>query len=225
MLFSKRETVLQREHKAVPAEERSSTAALVILSCLFPLFFFYLDTVVVSWVKYLHQARPPVYSFLEVADPLINFLGHGATLIIGSLILYAVGRQRDRNLERLGKTLFIGLLSAGVVVQGLKHLSGRARPRLTDDLLFIGPSFRSGYDSFPSGHTTLAFCMATILSQYFPSYRTAFYAFAVIVGLARVEGAAHFPSDVLAGAIVGILVGRIFSGRMTSSARSVLCQR
>jgi len=224
MRFSKCESASQGASGAASSRHRR-IIGIVILSCAFSVCFLYLDNAAMVWVKYLHQVRPPLYAFFEVVDPLMNFLGHGATLIIGSLVLYGVARYRKGNLETLGRTLFIGLVSAGLVVQGLKHLTGRARPRLTDELLFIGPSLRGGYDSFPSGHTTMAFCLAAILSRCFPSHCVVFYVFAVGVGFARVGAASHFPSDVLAGAVVGILVGKAFAGRLKSFVRSAPCQR
>jgi membrane-associated phospholipid phosphatase len=90
---------------------------------------------------------------------------------------------------------------------------GRARPRITHDTIFIGPSFRSGYDSFPSGHATVAFCLAYMLSSYYPKYRAVFYAFAVLVGIDRIQGFHHFPADVLGGIVVGTLVGEFFVDR------------
>lgn len=110
--------------------------------------------------------------------------------------------------------MFIGFISSGILVQVLKHLIGRARPRITEDLLFVGPSLKGGYDSFPSGHTTVAFCLAYILSQHFPKHRFLFYIFGFMVGFERVEDLSHFSSDVLAGAIVGIIVGRLLSVRI-----------
>lgn len=179
----------------------------------FPLLFLYVDRMVVTLMKDFHAHYLLLYSFLRTLDGFVDFIAHGATLIIASLVLYVSGRFFNSSLRELGKRLFTGLVLSGVVVQALKHLIGRARPRLTDISLFIGPSMRSGYDSFPSGHTALAFCMACILSRYFPRYRVLYYLFAIVVGLERIEDLAHFPSDVLAGAVVGLLLGKIMFPR------------
>jgi membrane-associated phospholipid phosphatase len=174
-----------------------------------PLFFVYLDRTMLLWMRGLHAENTLFYSFLRYADIIIDFIGHGATLIGAAFILYVTGRYFKRGLYHVGRSLFAGLVSAGVSVQVLKHFIGRARPRLTYDCIFIGPSLKSGYDSFPSGHTAIVFCLAYILSRYFPRYRVLFYFFAVLVSFERVEDLAHFPSDVMAGAMVGIIVGNI----------------
>jgi undecaprenyl-diphosphatase len=185
----------------------------------FPLFFLYLDRTVVLWIRDVHIDNTYLYAFLRSLDPLIDFISHGATLIAVAFVLYLIGRFLRPGLYDVGRSLLAGLVTAGISVQLLKHLIGRARPRLTDDSIFIGPSLKSGYDSFPSGHTTLAFCLAYILSQYFPKYRTPFYLFALVVSLERIEDIAHFPSDVLAGAVVGLIVGKILFIRTTCGAQ------
>jgi undecaprenyl-diphosphatase len=156
----------------------------------------------------IHKGSGAFYSILHGLNPVVNFLSNGATLIILALLIYLLGRLFNRRIYDTGKTLFVALMTSGIAVQTLKHLIGRARPRVTHDFLVIGPSLKGGYDSFPSGHTTLAFTLACVLSAYLPRYRMVFYSFAFITGFVRIEGTSHFPSDVLAGAILGLLIGR-----------------
>lgn len=182
---------------------------LLYITIIMPFFIFYLDKLIILWIRSLHRGNLKLYSILEYIDPLINFIGNGATLFIISIILYLSGRYLNQRLYDAGTSMFIGFISTGIVVQILKHLIGRARPRLTLDPVFIGPSWESGYDSFPSGHTAVAFCLACILSQHFPKYRFIFYFFAIVVGFERFEDVAHFPSDVMAGAVVGIIIGKL----------------
>lgn len=176
--------------------------------------FFSLDKTAILWVRDLHTQGGDITGVLASVDRFVNIIAHGSTLIGVAFLLYVIGRKYNLQLYEIGRSLLIGLVSAGIAVQVLKHLIGRARPRLTDTPLFIGPSLKSGYDSFPSGHTTLAFCLALILSHHLPKYRSLFYVFAVIVGLVRVEGLSHFPSDVLGGAMVGTIVGSVVLKKM-----------
>ncbi|TAN39482.1 MAG: phosphatase PAP2 family protein [Nitrospirae bacterium] len=189
--------------------------ALVLLALLIiPAFFF--DNTLMTWVKENRAFRSD--ALYGPIDDVVKFLTHGATLIISSLLLFLVARSYNRRLAEAGKTLFFGLITAGVVVQGFKHLIGRARPRVTFNTVFIGPSIDFNYDSFPSGHTTLTFCLAYILSQFYPRYRVVFYLFAVMTGADRMLGLSHFPSDVLAGALLGMVVGRIVYSRAVCPA-------
>jgi membrane-associated phospholipid phosphatase len=175
---------------------------------IFP--FLYFDKAVVTWIKNFDPALW-MYHLDQACNPLIKFFSHGATLIVFSLLICLFGRRYSQRIYDAGKFLFIGLISTGLVVQALKHIVGRARPRITFDPVFIGPSIRSGYDSFPSGHTALAFCLAFILSRYFPRYRILFYLFAVIVGWDRLDGLSHFPSDIIAGAVIGTIVAKVLA--------------
>ncbi|MDA8077486.1 MAG: phosphatase PAP2 family protein [Nitrospiraceae bacterium] len=181
---------------------------LLLLVLVLPLFIFYLDGRIISAVREFHRKGSDLYVFLTSLDAFINFLSHGSTLMVIALVTLVTGRYRNRRLFETGKALVVSFAASGILAQALKHLIGRARPRITDTLLFIGPTFRRGYDSFPSGHTTVAFCFAYTLSQHFPRYRAVFYIFATVVGLERVENTAHFSSDVIAGALVGIISGQ-----------------
>lgn len=182
---------------------------LLLAVLLLPVFFAAIDGPVRVWQR---DALPEMsfHPFLQAFDPFINTVAHGSTLIITAIVILAAGWfLKKARLYETGRSLFIGLIAAGISVQVIKHLIGRARPRITDTLLLIGPTLKKGYDSFPSGHTTMAFCFAAILSGHLPKYRVLFYLFAVIVGLERIEDGAHFPSDALAGAILGFIVGKL----------------
>jgi membrane-associated phospholipid phosphatase len=186
---------------------------LIVALASLPLTLFWVDKVVVSFLKNHFVKKSFIYYLFDRADPFTCFISHGATLIVAALLLFVIGKFYNRKCYNAGKTLILGFISAGAAVQILKHLSGRIRPRLTDEVVFTGPSLKSGFDSFPSGHVTTAFCFAYILSFYFPRYKIYFYIWAVFIGFVRIEGIAHFPSDVLAGAIVGTVTAKLLLER------------
>ena len=68
--------------------------------------------------------------------------------------------------------------------------------------------------SFPSGHTSAAFMMATLLGFYFPSLMVALYCWAALIGFSRVVLGVHFPTDTLVGALLGISVALFCLGQM-----------
>ena len=193
--------------------------ALSAIAALIPLFLFYGDEVVISYVRLFHRANPDIGQMLQTADRIMYFAAHGTTLIVGALMLYLIGRYANRKFYDIGRALLVGLVTSGIVVQIVKHLIGRARPRITDSLVIVGPTFRGSYDSFPSGHTAMAFCLACILSRCFPAYHILFYLFAVLEGLARIDGTSHFSSDVLAGAVVGIVIAKVLEIKMPDPAK------
>ncbi len=112
--------------------------------------------------------------------------------------------------------VFAVLATSGIAAQVLKHLVGRARPRL---LAEFGPfhfdlfSIKASLASFPSGHTITVFATAWALALFLPRLRWPLYAVACLVGISRVVIGAHYPSDVFAGAAIGV-----FSAMLTAHA-------
>ncbi len=97
---------------------------------------------------------------------------------------------------------------AALLANGIKHLVGRPRPKFVHSgewqMTF---SWASGLDSFPSGHSTASFAVATVLAKRFPIFGPLCLAAAAFVALSRVLRGSHFPTDVVGGAIVGVLSG------------------
>ncbi|WP_449246214.1 phosphatase PAP2 family protein [Desulfarculus baarsii] len=143
------------------------------------------------------------------------WLGHGGVQAgaMGFLLLLGLAvRKLD-----LTPTALAGLLSlaaGGLLVQIVKHLVGRPRPgrnMLAWDLQ--GLSFDSDLHSFPSGHATTTFALAAVLAARFPRWSWAFYLAALFISLGRVVGGSHFVSDVLVGAMLGLVVGWLLAWR------------
>ena len=144
----------------------------------------------------------------------------GTTTVIGPTVgtLAVVGILTGRKkLTDLALNTTEAILVNAVVTEGIKVVAGRTRPR--DDNDFGGDEFApfSGNLSFPSGHTSAAFAFATSLGDAIdrPWPRAGLYALATGTAWARVALEAHWVSDVLAGAAVGIASAKFASGRRT----------
>jgi membrane-associated phospholipid phosphatase len=123
---------------------------------------------------------------------------------------------RDAEVLGAGRRLAASLaLTSGVIYTG-KALFGRARP---DDLVYDGDDFGilSGRGSLPSGHTAMAFALATSLSDDInrPWATVGLYTAAGAVGWSRINDNRHWLSDVAAGAVLGIVSAKVASGRWT----------
>jgi undecaprenyl-diphosphatase len=103
--------------------------------------------------------------------------------------------------------LFSAIALPGLVFTIAKRLIGRARPLVggsIDPFLYSPLSWRVQYASFPSGHAVDAFAAAAAIGALWPKARPLMWTYAVIIALSRVAVTAHFPSDVIAGAIFGV---------------------
>lgn len=103
--------------------------------------------------------------------------------------------------------LFVAIAVPGVFTLMVKRLIGRARPYVTGGDAYVFNPFVSGsqYASFPSGHSTTAFAAAIAIGAVWPSARVPAWLYALTIALSRVIVTAHFPSDVIASAVVGVV--------------------
>ncbi len=85
----------------------------------------------------------------------------------------------------------------------LKPLVGRLRPCQAFSPDQIHLIVGCGGLSFPSSHAVNNFGVATVFSQYYPKWKVWFYGCATLIGISRVAVGVHYPSDVIAGAIIG----------------------
>lgn len=142
-------------------------------------------------------------------------LGGGA--VLGSLIfsLYLSGELFHQ--DSLRRTALQGLESwmiSGVMVAGLKFLTGRARPTTGAPASTFKPfSGSSRYYSLPSGHASSAFAVASVIASNSDRLWVDLLSFtlAALVAVSRVHDNEHWPSDVFFGSALGYFVGRRIS--------------
>jgi len=130
-------------------------------------------------------------------------IGNGIFAMVIAVILF-LGVN-----HMLAYELILGTLTLWLVVELIKVIIHRTRPYIKLKGIRIVGS-RAGGQSFPSGHTSQSFFMATLLLHY---YQFGFfvwvvlYAIALLVGITRIYVGMHYPRDVLGGAILGIAWG------------------
>ena len=122
---------------------------------------------------------------------------------------YLAGRLSDNSsLTRLSVRAGTAVVLSSGIATVLKYSIGRTRPFQGGDSDHFRPF--SGETSFPSGHTTLAFTLATIIADETKDSWSdvALYSAATLTGFARMNDDRHWASDVLAGALIGHLTAR-----------------
>lgn len=166
----------------------------------------------ISWVLLNSLERPLMNFFVGLRFTELTYLmlgitqlGHIAFAFALSLGLYAL------NKKGLAFLSFFGVVFGEVVKAGLKYVFQRPLPYKF--AAHATPTYMIPY-SFPSGHTIVAFFLATFLTRKTGS-RKIFYFLAFMVGLSRVYLGVHYPLDVVVGALIGITIGRsLLSGQL-----------
>jgi undecaprenyl-diphosphatase len=103
--------------------------------------------------------------------------------------------------------LFAAVAISGIATNIVKLFVGRARPKMWVEAGIFGLqpfSFDHDFQGFPSGHATTLFALAAAIGCVWPRWRWPLYALAALLAVSRVAVNAHYPSDLVAGAIVGI---------------------
>ena len=194
----------------VPDRSRDNRAlgCIAALFCALPFLVLYIDGSLKTFIPSIQNQWG-----LRVASA-VTALGYGLTdASIAAILLVIglkVGKYREAVAGRLG---LFAVIVASLSVQVLKNLFCRARPLTARSGQFFSefPCLGKGAEfiSFPSGHSVTAFALAFVLSRAYPRYAFLFYGLAGLVALSRVYLAKHFPSDVVAGAAIGLLAGWI----------------
>jgi len=168
-----------------------------------------------AWAFLIFNVRGARPVWLDRAMGFFTQLGSGLTALGIALILFLTGSRL------LSYELLLGSVSLWLAVELIKFLAHRSRPfvRLTQARV-VG--FRPIGRSFPSGHTSQVFFLAALFTPLFLSsvwVIILLYAAAVLVGITRMYVGAHYPRDVLAGAILGSawgVIGASISGYLLS---------
>jgi PAP2 superfamily len=158
-------------------------------------------------------------SIASASTPLGSQYGFelsGTLWIAGTLLNHENMRETGRDAVEAGVLAYV--LNTGL----LKRLFGRERPRDSGGRTVFVPG--SSHDSFPSGHTTEAFAVASVIAARSKSWPIPViaYSLASLVAFDRINTRDHFASDVVAGAFLGTAVGHFLVHRHGEQEKGVL---
>lgn len=141
----------------------------------------------------------------------VSALGNAGGLWLGLGALFLFMGIRRKNWREMGLLLLCCVAAEALVCNViLKPCIGRVRPYL---LLGFEPLIPPlGDASFPSGHTAACFAAATAVFSRDKRWGVAAYAFGALMGVSRLYLGVHFPTDVLAGALLGMLMAWLVIG-------------
>jgi membrane-associated phospholipid phosphatase len=161
----------------------------------------------------------------NVSKYVTNFGGPYEAYTLGALGAYGF-LFKNKKMQTTTLLASQAYITGAAVESVLKFLSGRQRPYFTDSTkvqanpTFRGPFYKTPRDpngkrtnsSFPSGHTTVAFAAATVYAMEYkdkPLVPILAYSAATLIGLSRLTENKHWATDVLTGAAIGYLTGRL----------------
>ncbi|MCC2112755.1 MAG: phosphatase PAP2 family protein [Hyphomicrobiales bacterium] len=166
--------------------------------------------------KAMRAAGDPTGFFWRVTD-----LGLSGWVLVPTGIVFllslmidqsAVSRRAAVTVATIGGVagyFFIAVGGSGLLSVTLKYVIGRPRPKLMESIgaFDITPfTLDAAHASFPSGHATTAGAFAVAMALFAPRWRAALVVLAVVVAMSRVMIGVHFPSDVMAGLLIGALI-------------------
>lgn len=138
--------------------------------------------------------------FLDRLMYRITDLGGAVFTSIFALGLVLIGNSR---VKLIGIEAILALFFGQIFVQSLKKLMSRERPyKILEHLHTFGIEMRDY--SFPSGHTTASFSLATTIALNMPKTAIFVLVLAFTIGMSRVYLGVHYPTDVAAGILIGV---------------------
>ncbi len=121
---------------------------------------------------------------------------------------------KDEYVRTTGRMLIEAVAYSGAITTVIKTVAGRSRPYTNDGSHFYKPiQFNTAHTSFPSGHSTVAFAMSTVLAERINNTYASIglYALAGITAASRVYSDDHWASDVFLGAAIGYFTGHFIT--------------
>jgi membrane-associated phospholipid phosphatase len=126
----------------------------------------------------------------DVVGPIVSTSIAGGSFLVSRL-------TKNEHFRAFGYTVAQAYIANAILTQGIKYATHRMRPDGSDS------------QSFPSGHASSTFALATVVTDYYgKKWGIPLYAFAGLVGVSRIEKGRHWPSDILAGAALGYISGK-----------------
>jgi membrane-associated phospholipid phosphatase len=163
--------------------------------------------------RVIAAALPQPSGVGKVLSQSVRMYGERWTPAVLAAVLYAGGwvAQQER-WQRAGVAVAGAAAASAAVVVALKVALGRWRPDHAPDAMhWSPPAWEDAQQSFPSGHTAIAFAISAALDRTLelpPAWTAVLYGAAVMTGLSRMYDRRHWLSDVLAAAAIGYSFGQ-----------------
>ena len=169
------------------------------------MFFRGLDGPLWKWLSIFNSEFWLVASFVAA---VVVFVRTNAKTTLKFKIKNAVSWIREKFSNNYAFLVLCSVFTASVITGILKFILGRARPvffEALDRTGFYPWNNEWAFNSMPSGHTTAGFAALVMIGMLFPKIKWATWTTAILIGVSRICIGAHFPSDVILGAFIGMV--------------------
>jgi undecaprenyl-diphosphatase len=161
---------------------------------------FYFDDTVRDFIAQ-HQSRA-VRNFMRNVSLLGDWPSH---VVLGLLLWGIAWRRHSKKWTRIFLSMLLAMAIAGVTGTVIKRTVPRARPSVKSELRWGGPRFSTKYHAFPSGHVVASTAFFGVLVFARRRVGLACLAIPILIGFSRMYLGAHYLSDVVSAAVLGIL--------------------
>lgn len=156
------------------------------------------------------------FSFIQDMWGFLSWLGEDQVqifiCIVAGIFYY---KKSNYQMSRVWYISIIIFLMSGILVQVLKHIIGRPRPKMLPEYDVLWFELGARLHSIPSGHTMTTFAwLACLLPFYNLKIKVFLVVMACAIGFSRVGIGAHYLSDVLMGAVLGYATGMVLREKM-----------
>src|SRR6478609_5440010 len=148
-----------------------------------------------------HQ-NPAMRNFMRYVSLLGDWPTHTA---VGLVLLGLAWRRGSEEWTRIFLAMLLAMILAGVAGTVIKRTVPRARPSVHTEIRWGGPRFSSKYQSFPSGHVGASTAFFGVLLIARRRVGLACLPIPILIGFSRMYLGAHYLSDVVCAAVLGIL--------------------
>jgi membrane-associated phospholipid phosphatase len=170
---------------------------------------FYLDDIV--WHFILQHQNRAVRSFMQNVSRFGDWPSH---VVLGVFLLGIAWWRGSKRWARIFLSMLVAMAIAGMTGHVIKRAVPRARPSVKSELRWGGPRFSTKYHSFPSGHVAASTAFFGVLIFARRRIGLACLPIPILIGFSRMYIGAHYLSDIVCAAVLGILsaliVTRIF---------------
>lgn len=186
----------------------SFAAGLAILGA------FCLDASAQAWIAEHQDAG--LRNFMRGVSRFGDWPEHVA---LGLVLLALAYWRRSNKWMRIAAAMIVACALAGAAARVVKISTGRTRPSVQTETVWNGPNLSARYNAFPSGHTAASTAFFATLALACWRLGAPFLVIPLLIAFSRMYVAAHFLSDVVCAALIGLLIAYFVSRWIPETTR------